>query len=166
MSNPSLAELTRQFANTGKLIWIGLRPARGLPMLSVSDVFADSQSGLFGDRYQGTSGKRQVTLLQWEHLDVIASYMGKPVMPELLRRNLIIKGINLLALKNYSFQIGEAVFMTTGYCHPCSKIEKKLGTGGYNALRGHGGITAQIIKSGLITVGDALSVTDNTDLYG
>jgi MOSC domain-containing protein YiiM len=83
--------------------------------------------------------------------------MGKTIAPELLRRNLVIKGVNLLALKNRKFRIGEAVFQTAGFCHPCSRMEKILGAGGYNAIRGHGGLTAQILKGGLMYVGDNLT---------
>ncbi|GAB6140093.1 MOSC domain-containing protein [Methylosoma difficile] len=158
MVNSTIAELTQQFAQPGELVWIGLRPARGAAMQSVAEVFADTGSGLQGDRYQGQSGKRQVTLIQWEHLQVLASLTGKPVTAEILRRNLVIKGINLLALKNQRFRIGDAVFLTTGFCHPCSKMEQVLGTGGYNAMRGHGGLTAQVVTSGLIRVGDPLTV--------
>ena len=146
------------FPRAGKLVWIGLRPARGEPMISVNEIMADQHSGLIGDRYNGHSGTRQVTLIQWEHLSVLESFMSKTIVPELLRRNLVIKGINLLALKNREFRIGDAVFQTTGFCHPCSRMEKVLGAGGYNAMRGHGGLTAQVLQSGLIRVGDNLAI--------
>jgi MOSC domain-containing protein YiiM len=70
----------------------------------------------------------------------------------------MVRGINLLALKDQQFQIGEAVLETTGLCHPCSRMEENLGEGGYNAMRGHGGITAKIIKSGRIKVGDKVKL--------
>jgi len=127
-------------------------------MMTLKEVMADQRSGLIGDRYNGASGKRQVTLIQWEHLSVLESMIGKPVAPEQLRRNLVIKGINLLALKNRKFRIGNAVFQATGLCHPCSRMESLLGTGGYNAMRGHGGLTAQVLHNGLINLGDNLTV--------
>ena len=157
MNNLILAELFQTFPHAGKLVWIGVRPARGEPMIPVNEVMVDQRLGLIGDRYNSSSGKRQVTLIQWEHLSVIESIMGKTIAPELLRRNVVIKGINLLALKNRKFRIGEAVFQTTGFCHPCSRMEKVLGAGGYNAMRGHGGLTAQVLKGGLIHVGDNLT---------
>ena len=159
MKQLTIAELFKTFPHSGELVWIGLRPARLQSMQIVNEVFADQNSGLSGDRYQGSSGKRQVTLIQWEHLAVIQSIMKRQITPELLRRNLVIKGINILALKNCNFSIGNALFQTTGLCHPCSRMEDVLGAGGYNALRGHGGVTARIISSGVIRVGDKLTVT-------
>ncbi|MCX7084528.1 MAG: MOSC domain-containing protein, partial [Methylococcales bacterium] len=158
MSQLSLAELLQVFPYSGELMWIGVRPAKGEPMLVVDEVLADKRSGLMGDRYNGNSGRRQVTLLQYEHLAVLESMLGKAIAPETIRRNLLIKGVNLLALKNCQFKIGEAVFQMTGLCHPCSKMENKLGAGGYNAMRGHGGINAQVLQGGLIRVGDKLTV--------
>ena len=67
-----------------------------------------------------------------------------------------MSGINLLALKGKCFHIGAAVLEYSGECHPCSRMEASLGLGGYNAMRGHGGITAKILTGGIIRVGDAV----------
>ena len=156
--NQNITELMQIFPRSGEVVWIGVRPERGAAMQVVDEVMADQRTGLIGDRYSGTSGKRQVTLIQWEHLTVLAALTGQSVSPELLRRNIVIKGINLLALKNQSFQIGNVVLKTTGLCQPCSKMETILGAGGYNAMRGHGGITAQVLQGGLIHLGDSVTV--------
>ena len=139
----------------GTVTWIGIRPAKREAMLAVTDAELSTDSGLVGDRYAGRSGERQVTLIQAEHLPVIASYLGRePIPPEMLRRNLVISGINLLALKNKVIDIGNAQIEVTGLCHPCSRMEEIFGPGGYNAVRGHGGITARVSKSGKVSVGD------------
>ncbi|WP_040380738.1 MOSC domain-containing protein [Deinococcus aquatilis] len=104
-------------------------------------------------------GKRQVTLIQAEHLPVIAALAGlDTVTPEELRRNIVVRGLPLLALKDARFQIGEVILEGTGECHPCSRMEETFGPGGYNAVRGHGGITARVVRGGVIRVGDALTV--------
>jgi MOSC domain-containing protein YiiM len=110
---------------------------------------------LRGDRYE-SSGKRQVTLLQAEHLAVLSSFAGRTVEPAILRRNILVSGINLVALKGARFRLGDALLEGTGPCEPCSRMEEALGPGGYNAMRGHGGITARVLETGWIRLGDAL----------
>ena len=99
-------------------------------------------------------GSRQVTLIQAEHLEVLASMLGlSKILPEFTRRNIVVRDINLLSLKGKQFNIGEAILEYSGECHPCSRMEKNLGPGAYNAMRGHGGITAKVINSGIIKLG-------------
>jgi MOSC domain-containing protein YiiM len=152
----SLTELLATLPQVGKVEWIGVRPSRRVPMQVVEVVEARAGKGLTGDRFSGSpESKRQVTLIQAEHLQVIARLMRiESLDPALLRRNIAISGINLLALNGGTFRIGDAVFQGTGGCHPCSRMEEALGPGGYNAMRGHGGLTARVIESGLIRVGD------------
>ena len=110
---------------------------RGLVMRPVDEAMLDTHVGLEGDHYSRDSGKRQVTLIQVESLAAIASHLGlETLAPEVLRRNLVTRGINLLALKDRKFRIGDAVLEMTGECHPCSRLEETLGVGGYNATRG------------------------------
>lgn len=154
----SVKTLCRQFPHQGRLVWIGIRPARHQPLITPDTVIADSSSGLVDDHYSGRNGKRHVTLFQKEHLTVIESLTGQTVKPEMLRRNFLVEGINLLALKDHSFCIGSAVLQMTGLCHPCSRMEQILGAGGYNAMRGHGGITARIVTGGHIHIGDSITV--------
>jgi MOSC domain-containing protein YiiM len=142
----------------GRLAWIGLRPARREAMRAVESARLLPGAGLEGDRWRGaTTAARQVTLVAAEHLAAIASYLGRPaVAPELLRRNLVVSGLNLLALKHRRFRIGAAVLECSGECHPCSRMEEVLGPGGYNAVRGHGGITARVLEGAAIRLGDSV----------
>ncbi|MGI4021667.1 MAG: MOSC domain-containing protein [Janthinobacterium lividum] len=158
-----LQKLIDTLPQQGKVCWIGVRPGRKQPLIALETVEAIMQKGLSGDHYAGAPGsKRQVTLIQQEHLDAIASIMkNDQLSPEMLRRNLVIKGINLLALKDKTFWVGEALLEYTGECHPCSRMEEILGSGGYNAVRGHGGITARILKCGEISLNDVLIVAED-----
>ncbi|MEM1298395.1 MAG: MOSC domain-containing protein [Pseudomonadota bacterium] len=114
-----------------------------------------SLTGLEGDR-RATAGKRAVSLIQAEHLPVISDLAGAEAPPEALRRNLVVAGVNLLALRKAEFRIGTAILRGTGICAPCSRMEETLGHGGYNAVRGHGGITAEVLTPGTISIGDAV----------
>jgi len=145
----------------GTLDWIGVRPARREAMLVVDEVMALENLGLEGDRRcNGTPGSaRQVSLINAEHIEVVAKILGKgPIDPGLLRRNLVISGLNLQAIRYQKFQIGEAIFEATALCHPCTRMDKNLGTGGHAAMLGHGGLCAKVLRSGVIRVGDSLKV--------
>ena len=157
----SLQTLLDTLPQIGEVRWIATRPERGATMEIVSTVEAVAGKGLTGDRYASRNGKRQVTLIQWEHLAVIGGLLGRPAIePELLRRNIAVAGLNLLALKNKRFAIGDAVLEYPSLCHPCSQMETRFGPGGYNAVRGHGGITARILESGVIRVIDKVRVLE------
>ena len=152
-----LGRLFGQFPRAGRVQWIGLRPAREVPMLPVDAVEAETSGGLAGDRYAGGSGKRGVTLIQAEHLPVIASLSGHAeVAPATLRRNLLVSGIPLIALKGRRFRIGEVLLEGTDPCDPCSRMEAALGPGGYTAMRGMGGLCARIVEGGAIRIGDTV----------
>ena len=160
LEKKSIAYLTNQFAKTGTVELITIRPKRGdLPTMQLS-IEAIAGQGLLGDHYASNGGKRQVTLIQAEHIQAVTSMLGKEIDPLLLRRNIVVSGINLQALKGKKFKIGNAILVHTGDCHPCSRMEENLGEGGYNAMRSHGGITAKVIFSGLIQRGDALVPLD------
>lgn len=141
--------------HTGRVEWIGLRPSRTTPMQAVELVEVITGGGLVGDRYQGGNGKRGVTLIQAEHLPVIAALSGHAtIAPATLRRNLVVSGIPLIALKQRRFRIGEVELEGTQPCDPCSRMEDALGAGGYNAMRGHGGLCARVLRGGLLRLGD------------
>ncbi len=142
----------------GRVTWIGVRPARDAPMVELDAVQVAPGTGLDGDRFMGRAASgRQVTLIQQEHLAVIAACLQRPpIPPSVLRRNIVVSGLNLLALKDKHFKVGDAVLEFSGLCHPCSKMERALGAGGYNAIRGHGGITARVLKPGLVQLDDAV----------
>lgn len=138
-------------------MWIGRRLARRGIVEAVESALLDPAEGLVGDRYAGRTGTRQVTLIQAEHLPSIGAYLGTAAAtPVQLRRNLVVEGLNLLAVREGRLRIGTAVLEITGLCHPCSRMEEELGPGGYNAVRGHGGLTARVLEGGAIRVGDAV----------
>jgi len=104
---------------------------------------------------------RGVTLIERECLAAIFSYLGQNSPDPLpLRRNIVTVGINLDALRERRFRIGGAVLEHTGTCHPCSRMEALLGPGGYNAVRGRGGVTARVLQGGAVAPGDTVSRLD------
>ncbi|GAB4197359.1 MAG: MOSC domain-containing protein [Thermoflexibacter sp.] len=156
----TIEQLIQCLPQIGQVTWVSIRPERGGQVKVLEEVEVVENKGLAGDHYKGkVDSKRHVTLIQAEHLQAVASMLGREsIDPALTRRNIVVKGINLLALQNKQFQIGEAILETTGLCYPCSRMEENLGEGGYNAMRGHGGITARIVKGGKVRIGDEVKV--------
>ncbi|MGB5278862.1 MAG: MOSC domain-containing protein [Gammaproteobacteria bacterium] len=131
----SLDELMSHFTAAGRVEWLGIRPVKKMDMISVANVMLDPLLVVQGDHYAGRSGNRQVTLIQAEHVAAIAGIMRmERVSADQVRRNIVVRGLNLLALKHKSFKLGEAILEFTGVCHPCSRMETALGFGGYNAM--------------------------------
>ncbi|MBK7872247.1 MAG: MOSC domain-containing protein [Saprospiraceae bacterium] len=158
----SLQEIINNLPQIGFVEWIGIRPIRAAAVQEVSSVEVSQEEGLIGDHYNKVGGARQVTLIQAEHLETVAKLLKiNNINPVLTRRNILVSGINLLAFADRTFQIGEVVLEMTGFCHPCSKMEANLGSGGYNAMRGHGGITAKVIQGGIIKIGDQVKLYQN-----
>lgn len=170
MAIQSLRELTQHYPREGRVDAIFLRPARLVPVVPVLDAVAEPGRGLIGDRRSLTrragesAQKREVTLVQAEHLADIAAWLDLPLLdPARLRRNIVVSGINLLAMRSLfpdirlQWQFGdEAILEITGSCDPCSRMETELGEGAYNAMRGHGGVTARVLAGGTIRVSDAI----------
>ena len=160
-ADSALGQLMANLPRAGRVDWIGLRPARDVAMREVVEVRAESGKGLIGDRYASGSGKRGITLIQAEHLPAIATLSGHAsVDPKILRRNLVVSGIPLIALKGRRFRIGEVLLEGTDSCDPCSRMEDALGPGGYNAMRGHGGLCARILEGGQLRVGDRVEALE------
>ncbi|MDG2273935.1 MAG: MOSC domain-containing protein [Halioglobus sp.] len=153
----------------GKLTWIGLRPERKANMRLVSTCLALKGLGLEGDHrcLKSPGSGRQVTLISQEYLQQISHFTNKSVIdPAALRRNLVVEGINLTALRYQQFIIGDAVFEAGAQCHPCSRMEQTLGQGGVVAMLGHGGLCCKVLKSGTITVGDTVkAIMPQEDLF-
>lgn len=149
-----LKAMMANWAQPGRVVWLGLRPERLADVVPVQAV-SIGQGGIEGDH--GRAGKRAVTLIQHEHLAAIGAYLGRSAIPaQVLRRNIVVAGLNLSALRGRRIAIGDAVIEITTVCAPCSRMEAALGPGGYSALRGHGGWCASVVSPGAVRLGDAV----------
>ncbi len=184
----ALQQMRARVVHPGHVEWLGLRPQRRAEVIALQRAELLLGIGIRGDHGKeamprlraitggvvgeapppstppersGGQGKRQVTLIQAEHLPVIAALCGlQQVTPQQLRRNVVVSGLPLRALIGRPFWLGSALLEGTGECHPCSRMEENLGPGGYNAVRGHGGITARVLQGGVVTVSDKVQVID------
>ena len=128
-----LADLLARHAGVGRQTAIFLRPER-LSAVLIPQTVDIGLDGLSGDNAR--PGPRAVTLIQEEQLPVIAAlaHVGG-VDTALLRRNLVVAGINLTALRNHHLRIGGVVLRLNVQRAPCSRTERAIGPGGYNAMR-------------------------------
>ncbi len=157
-----IADLISRFPREGSVAFIAIRPERRAPVTRLECAFI-GKGGLAGD-HRDKPGARAVTLIQAEHLAAIAALAGlESVDPADLRRNIAVSGISLAALRGRRFRIGRAVLKGVEVCAPCSRMEEVLGRGGYNAMRGHGGITAMVIEEGEVRLGDAVTALASSD---
>ena len=155
----TLPELLAEVPQIGQVRWIGVRPESRGQMLELDAVEARREAGLTGDHARpGPRNARQVTLIQWEHLAVASALLNRELSPVDLRRNIAVAGINLFSLKGQRFRIGQALLETTGWCQPCARLEERLGPGTFQAMRGHGGITARVLEGGIIRLHDQVRV--------
>lgn len=160
---PVTMELLQAREFVGTVDWIGYAPARRKDHVTPDSIDVREGYGIEGNHHAGNPRRRnrQVTLIQAEHLLVMASILGKDqIDPSLLRRNVVVSGINLRSLKKATFRIGTAVLKGTGDCAPCALMDENLGPGGCAAMIDHGGITTTIVESGTICLGDSLSVLE------
>ncbi len=140
---------------SGRVRWIGVRSERYEPLTIVSEVTAQAGIGLAGDHYQDPGGKRQITLIMMEDLEKAAADLDrKEIDPGLVRRNIVISGVDLHRYKQGFLRLGPCLIEVTGECHPCQRMEKNLGKGGLKSMANRGGVTGRILEGGLIQIDD------------
>lgn len=163
MSSKMKSELIGLRTYCGRVDWIGIADQKRGPMAEMPSVHVVPGTGIEGE-YHATSAKptkREVTIIQSEYLPVIAALLRvDDVQPAALRRNIAVSGINLASLRKSRFRIGDAVLEGTGDCVPCQRMEETLGTGGYEAMVAHGGITAVVLQEGTVSIGDEIRRDD------
>jgi MOSC domain-containing protein YiiM len=156
-SDTRFLEKLRREIVPGELEWIGLRTERRGEIEVVEHAQALVGLGLEGDhRCLKTPGSaRQVTIISREYIHQIAQQLGMDFIdPVLLRRNLVISGMNMNLLRFQRLQIGNVILETSALCDPCSRMDENLGKGAASAMFGYGGLCAKIIQGGNLAVGD------------
>ncbi len=160
MDVQKLFERYKDTVPVGRVEWIGTRPARFEDLVCPSSTFAEANRGLHGDhRMDKTPGSgRQVTIISREFIEQIEKQIGRRIDPAELRRNIVVSGVNLNALRYQKIAIGNAVFDVGALCDPCERMEKHLGPGGFVSMMGYGGFCCKIVQSGEIAIGDKVSL--------
>jgi MOSC domain-containing protein YiiM len=149
---------------SGLVCRLFVAPAAGAPMVSVPSVSAVAGRGLQGDRYF-RGGRTQlnhlgrmteVTLVDFEVLEVLRCEHGLTVHPRDTRRNIITQGVSLNALVAREFRVGPAILRGVSVCEPCAHLERVTRPGVLRALVHRAGLRARIVEGGTIRVGDLI----------
>jgi MOSC domain-containing protein YiiM len=155
-------------AAKGVVQWIGVRPERKGLVKPLSSVKVVENRGLEGDHsfVKANGSARQVTLINAEDIDALARFLNySQIDPAILRRNIVISGLNLKAMRYQTLLLGTAVIEIGAHCHPCSRMERALGKGALLAMYGYGGYCAKVVKSGALNVGDEVRrIQANNDI--
>lgn len=154
-----LLEKYMHTAAVGRVEWIGLRPARKQALKVVEQCMALAGAGLEGDHkaLKVSGSSRQVSVINAEDIGATQALLNCcQIDPAALRRNIVISGLNLYAMRYQRLRIGEAIIEVRAHCHPCVRMEQTLGKGALLAMYGHAGFCACIEQGGLIRLGDTV----------
>ena len=129
------------------------QPAGENAILEVDSVECVAGRGLRGDRFFDFKEdyKGQVTLFSWEIFESLRREQGKPdLSPMVLRRNVLVEGLNLDALIGTRFELQGVTLEGTGECKPCYWMDQAVGSGAEEWLKGRGGLRCKIVTDGVL----------------
>ena len=150
------------------VVSIQIAPGAGNRLQALQQVHAVQGMGLEGDRYYKRTGtyspkhdeSREATFIEAEALEALARDYHVELSGVESRRNITTRGLALNHLVGREFKVGEAVFRGIRLCEPCSHLEEVSGKQARKGLIHRGGLRAQIVKSGLVCVGDAIELSE------
>src|SRR2546423_10324090 len=122
---------------------------------TVEAVDAEAGRGLDGDYHS------DLTLIAAEALEGLREDTDISLSGEQSRRNVLTRGIDLNALVGQRFTVGEVEVVGVELSEPCTKLQRISGEPG--VLRGlvhRGGLRADVVSSGRISIGDAVQARD------
>jgi len=148
----------------GTVLSIQIAPNGTDSLRNLEQINAIEGMGLEGDRYYNRTGtysnkhdeSREATLIESEALEALAKDYNVELKGTESRRNISTRGVALNHLVGKEFKVGEAVFRGIRLCEPCTHLEEVSGKPARKGLIHRGGLRAQIVKSGMIQVGDEI----------
>lgn len=148
----------------GTVVSIQLAAGASASMVTAKNVRAVAGKGLEEDRYFKQIGSysrkpgpdREVTLIEVEAIESLKREYGVEIKPEDSRRNIATRGVPLNHLVGRDFRVGEVTLHGIRLCEPCAHMAEMTDKGVLRGLVHRGGLRAQILKSGMIRVGDTV----------
>jgi MOSC domain-containing protein YiiM len=147
----------------GRVEALFLSPEHGQLPTPVERVYARAGRGLEGNRYYwedrtappGTA----LTIIAAEAVEAVANEGDVSVEPAATRRNVLTRGIDVNALVGKRFRVGSVECEGVELCEPCTSLEGMTQPGVIKGLVHRGGLNADILTDGVISVGDEIVET-------
>jgi MOSC domain-containing protein YiiM len=114
--------------------------------------------GIVGDRFfdYRPDYPGQITFFSAEVFEELCAALGaREASPAALRRNAIVRGIDLLALVGQEFTLQGVRFQGASECKPCYWMDQAIAPGAEAWLRGRGGLRSRILSDGVLSPGIA-----------
>ena len=128
-------------------------PAGEHPIIAVPRIHCVAGQGVEGDRFFGykPSYKGQITFFAWEDYERLCRMLlVSDKTAACFRRNVVTKGVDLQAMIGCEFEIQGVQFRGHSECSPCYWMDQAFAPGAFEALKGHGGLRAEILCSGFL----------------
>ena len=125
----------------------------------VDSVRARAGRGLEGNRYffdgDAPSGTA-LTLIAAEAVEAMEREQGISIEPRESRPNVVTRGIDVNGLVGKRFRVGDVECQGIELCEPCAGLQAMTKPGIIKGLAHRGGLNADILSDGEISVGDAV----------
>lgn len=121
------------------------------PAIEVPRIECVAGRGIRGDRYFDFKEdyKGQITFFSLEVFDALCAALGvRDCSPGAVRRNVFTRGVDLNTLIGQDFGIQGIRFFGTQEAAPCYWMERAIGSGAKEFLKGRGGLRAKILNDG------------------
>ena len=125
----------------------------------VNQAYLEKGKGIVNDRYYGNfkEKKEQVTLISLEEINNFNSQVKQNIEPKDFRRNIIVSGVDLNQLINKQIKINNITLKIHEICQPCKYLQDQLKIQSLvKILVNKSGVRAEIITSGMLSVGDKI----------
>jgi hypothetical protein len=129
------------------------QPAGHAPMIEQESIECVAGKGIVGDRFFGFKEdyKGQVTFFSHEVYERLCEqFQITGVPPSVFRRNIITRGVELNGLIGQEFELQGLRFLGTQESAPCHWMNQAFAVGAEEAMKGHGGLRAKILTSGVL----------------
>ena len=152
----------------GRVVKLFVSPGIGEPMQALVTVQALAGRGLQGDRYAIGRGSysrtarqaiRHVSLIDREAIEAANEELNKrglvPFEPHETRRNIVVEGADVHSLLGEEFRVGSVRMRGIEPTRPCHIPSAAANKAGFReAYSNRGGIRAEVLSDGIISVGD------------